>query len=192
MGQFTIGGMTCAACVNSVEGILRKLNGVKRAIVALATSLGEVEYDPLIITKEEIVNAIEDAGFDAAFVQSSQQDRIILGVVGVLNDLDAQALESILRNLKGVRQFGFHRISKELDVLFDTEILGPRSLVDAIVTESSGRFQMHVKNPFTRMVSQDAEESANMYRLFTSSLFLSVSKSSSSDYIFSFFCTKLV
>ncbi|KAI3712634.1 hypothetical protein L1987_71194 [Smallanthus sonchifolius] len=173
VGQFTIGGMTCAACVNSVEGILIKLKGVKRASVSLPTSLGEVEYDPLIISKEEIVTAIEDAGFDASFVQSSEQDKIILGVVGVLNELDAQTLEGILCNLKGVKQFGFSRISKELDVLFDTEILGPRSLVDAIVRGSSGRFQLHVKNPFTRMVSQDEEESSNMYRLFTSSLFLS-------------------
>ncbi|KAI3690853.1 hypothetical protein L2E82_49064 [Cichorium intybus] len=173
VGQFTIGGMTCAACVNSVEGILRKLPGVKRAIVALPTSLGEVEYDPLIISKEEIVTAIEDAGFEATFVQSSEQDKIILGVVGVSNELDAQTLEAILCNLKGVRQFGFNRASRELDVLFDTEILGPRSLVDALVTESSGRFQMHVKNPYTRMVSQDQEESSKMYRLFTSSLFLS-------------------
>ncbi|XP_076932783.1 copper-transporting ATPase RAN1-like [Bidens hawaiensis] len=173
VGQFTIGGMTCAACVNSVEGILRKLNGVKRAIVALPTSLGEVEYDPLITTKEEIVSAIEDAGFDASFVQSSEQDKIILGVVGVLTELDAQTLEGILCNLKGVKQFGFSRLSKELDVLFDTEILGPRSLVDAIVRESSGRFQLLVKNPFTRMVSQDDEESSKMYKLFTSSLFLS-------------------
>ncbi|KAK9074949.1 hypothetical protein SSX86_003268 [Deinandra increscens subsp. villosa] len=174
VGQFTIGGMTCAACVNSVEGILRKLNGVKRAIVALPTSLGEVEYDPLIISKEEIVNAIEDAGFDGSFVQSSEQDKIVLGVVGVLNDLDAQTLEGVLCNLKGVKQFGFNRVSKELDILFDTEILGPRSLVDAIVRETSGRFHLHVKNPFTRMVSQDEEETSNMYRLFTSSLFLSL------------------
>ncbi|KAK0598292.1 hypothetical protein LWI29_033376 [Acer saccharum] len=41
LGQFTIGGMTCAACVNSVEGILRDLHGVKRAVVALATALGD-------------------------------------------------------------------------------------------------------------------------------------------------------
>ncbi|KVI03063.1 Cation-transporting P-type ATPase [Cynara cardunculus var. scolymus] len=173
VGQFTIGGMTCAACVNSVEGILRKLPGVKRAIVALSTSLGEVEYDSSIISKEEIVNAIEDAGFDASFVQSSEQDKIILGVIGIASELDVQALESILCNLKGVKQFGFNRISRELDVLFDTEILGPRSLVDALVRESSGRFQIHVKNPYTRMVSQDQEESANMYRLFTSTSYLS-------------------
>ncbi|XP_011015891.1 PREDICTED: copper-transporting ATPase RAN1-like [Populus euphratica] len=36
LGQFTIGGMTCAACVNSVEGILRNCPGVKRAVVSLS------------------------------------------------------------------------------------------------------------------------------------------------------------
>ncbi|KAH9307278.1 hypothetical protein KI387_035189 [Taxus chinensis] len=64
-GQFRIGGMTCAACVNSVEGILRNLPGVTRAVVALATSLGEVEYDSNQINKTEIITAIEDAGFEA-------------------------------------------------------------------------------------------------------------------------------
>ena len=33
--------MTCVACVNSVEGILKDFPGVKREILALATSLGE-------------------------------------------------------------------------------------------------------------------------------------------------------
>ena len=136
------------------------------------------------------MTAIEDAGFDASFVQSSEQDKIILGVVGVVNELDAQALERILCNLKGVRQFGYNRVSIELDVLFDTEILGPRALVDEIVTGSSGRFHMHVKNPFTRMVSQDEEESTKMYALFTSSLILSVSDLISSDYIRSSFLLK--
>ncbi|MBA0620015.1 hypothetical protein Godav_005790, partial [Gossypium davidsonii] len=122
VGQFTIGGMTCAACVNSVEGILRDLPGVSRAVVALATSLGEVEYDPTVISKDDIVNAIEDAGFEASLVQSSEQDKIILGVAGVFNELDVQLIEGILSSLKGVRQFRFDRSSGELEVLFDPEV----------------------------------------------------------------------
>ncbi|GFZ06076.1 copper-exporting ATPase [Actinidia rufa] len=140
VGQFTIGGMTCAACVNSVEGILRDLPGVKRAVVALATSLGEVEYDPTKISKDDIVNAIEDAGFEGSLVQSSEQDKIILGVSGMSSELDAQLVE-----------------------------------VDAIESGSTGKFKLHVKNPYTRMSSKDIEESSTMFRLFTASLFLSVS-----------------
>lgn len=174
-GQFTIGGMTCAACVNSVEGILRQLPGVKKAVVALATSLGEIEYDPLVVSKDDIVNAIEDAGFEASFVQSSEQDKIVLGVVGISTEIDVQFLEGILGNLKGVRQFIFDRKLKELEVLFDPEVLGSRSLIDAIEGESYGKLKLLLKNPYTRMSSKDLEESTKMFRLFTASLILSVS-----------------
>ncbi|KAM7530304.1 hypothetical protein LguiB_033714 [Lonicera macranthoides] len=174
VGQFTIGGMTCAACVSSVEGILRKLPGVKRAVVALATSLGEVEYDPSIITKDAVVEAIEDAGFEASLIQSSEQDKIILGVTGISSELDAQHLEGILCNLKGVKQFCFDRTSRDLEVVFDPEVLASRSLVDGIEGGSSGKFIIRVKNPYTRMASKDLEESAKMFRLFTASLFLSI------------------
>lgn len=179
MGQFSIGGMTCAACVNSVEGILKGLPGVKRAVVALATSLGEVEYDPSVISKDDIVNAIEDAGFEASLVQSSQQDKIILGVAGVFSETDAQTLEAIISNLKGVRHFRFDRISRELEILFDPEVVTSRSVVDGIEGASNEKFKLQVANPYTRMTSKDVEEAANMFRLFISSLFLSVSTISS-------------
>ncbi|KAI7755590.1 hypothetical protein M8C21_029296 [Ambrosia artemisiifolia] len=175
VGQFIIGGMTCAACVNSLEGILRKLPGVKRAIVALATSLGEVEYDPSIISKDEIVNAIEDAGFEASLAESTGQDRIMLGVTGISSDLDVCMLNDILCNMKGVRQFSFNKISSELDILFDTEILSPRALVDAINEESSG-IEVHVKNPHMRMVSQNIEAASHMLHHFLFSLSLGFDK----------------
>ncbi|KAL5840837.1 hypothetical protein ACOSQ4_013445 [Xanthoceras sorbifolium] len=174
LGQFTIGGMTCAACVNSVEGILRNLPGVKRAVVALATALGEVEYDPAVISKDDIINAIEDAGFEGSFVQSSEQDKIVLGVTGVFYELDVQFLEGILVNLKGVRQFRFDRTSGELEVLFDPEVVSSRSLVDGIEGGSNRKFKLHVMNPYARMTTRDVEEASNMFRQFTSSLFLSI------------------
>ena len=74
--------------MNLIEGILKDLPGVKRAIVALATSLGEVEYDPAAISKDDIVNAIEDAGFEGALVQNNQHNKIILGVVRIFNEID--------------------------------------------------------------------------------------------------------
>ncbi|PIN17257.1 Cation transport ATPase [Handroanthus impetiginosus] len=174
IGQFTIGGMTCTACVNSVEGILRKLHGVKKAVVALATSLGEVEYDPTVISKDDIINAIEDAGFEASFVQSDEQDKLVVGVNGIANELDVQMLEQNLSLLKGVKQFYFDGTSKELEIHFDPEILGSRTLVDEIESRSYGKLKLLVKNPYARMASKDIEESSNMFRLFTMSLTLSV------------------
>ncbi|KAJ4901632.1 Copper-transporting ATPase RAN1 [Raphanus sativus] len=174
VGQFTIGGMTCAACVNSVEGILRDLPGVKRAVVALATSLGEVEYDPNVISKDDIVTAIEDAGFEGSLVQSNQQDKLLLRVDGVFNELDAQVLEGILTRLNGVRQFRLDRITGELEVVFDPEVVSSRSLVDGIQGEGYGKFKLRVMSPYERLTSKDTGEASNMFRRFISSLSLSI------------------
>ncbi|XP_023544197.1 copper-transporting ATPase RAN1-like isoform X2 [Cucurbita pepo subsp. pepo] len=166
--------MTCAACVNSVETILRDLPGVRRAVVALATSLGEVEYDPTITSKDDIVNAIEDAGFEASFVQSSEQDKLLLAVAGIAGEVDVQFLEVILSNLKGLRRFLFDSTSGTLEVIFDPEVVGPRSLVDEIEGRSNRKFKLHVTSPYTRLTSKDVEEATNMFWLFIPSLFLSV------------------
>ncbi|KAJ4981907.1 hypothetical protein NE237_032744 [Protea cynaroides] len=174
LGQFRIGGMTCAACVNSVEGILRKLPGVKRATVALATSLGEVEFDPSVISKDDIVNAIEDAGFEAALVQSGEQDKIFLVVGGLSSEVDVQLLDGMLRDMKGVKQFNFDQNQFELEVLFDPEVVGSRSIVDMIEGGSSGKFKVNVQSPYLRVTSNHTDESSNMFKLFISSLSLSI------------------
>ncbi|KAL0644741.1 hypothetical protein Bca4012_043031 [Brassica carinata] len=174
VGQFTVGGMTCAACVNSVEGILKDLPGVKRAVVALATSLGEVEYDPNIINKDDIITAIEDAGFEGSLVQSNQQDKLLLRVDGVLNELDAQVLEGILTRLNGVRQFRVDSLSGELDVVFDPEVVNSRTLVDDIEGEGYGKFKLRAMSPYERLTSKDTGEASKMFRRFICSLSLAI------------------
>ncbi|KAL5200096.1 hypothetical protein ABZP36_021299 [Zizania latifolia] len=172
--QFRIGGMTCANCVNSVEGILKRLPGVKGAVVALATSLGEVEYDPSVINKEEIVQAIEDAGFEAAFLQSSEQDKVLLGLTGLHTERDVNVLHDILKKMVGLRQFEVNDTISEVAIVFDPEAVGLRSIVDAIQTGSNGRLKAHVQNPYARGASNDAHEASRMLYLLRSSLFLSI------------------
>nr|CAB3471102.1 unnamed protein product [Digitaria exilis] len=172
--QFRIGGMTCANCVNSVEGILKKLPGVKGAVVALATSLGEVEYVPSAISKDEIVQAIEDAGFEAAFLQSSEQDKILLGLNGLHTERDVEVLHDILKKMDGLRQFDVNTVLSEVEIVFDPEAVGLRSIVDTIEMGSNGRLKAHVQNPYTRGASNDAQEASKMLNLLRSSLFLSV------------------
>lgn len=174
-GQFRIGGMTCAACVNSVEGILRNLPGVSRAVVALTTSLGEVEYDPSQIDKKEIIEAIEDAGFEAELILSGQQDKLSFGVSGMFSEQDAKSVEGILGNMKGVRMFAVDFLIAKVDILFDPEVTGLRTIVDAIENGDSGHFKVILHGPYTSYAPNRIDESSKMLRLFTSSVSLSVS-----------------
>lgn len=58
-------GMTCSSCTSSVEHVLMNLPGVRSASVSLALEQARVEYTPAELGVREMVDAIQDAGFDA-------------------------------------------------------------------------------------------------------------------------------
>uniref|UniRef100_A0A5F9DPF4 P-type Cu(+) transporter n=1 Tax=Oryctolagus cuniculus TaxID=9986 RepID=A0A5F9DPF4_RABIT len=64
----TIVGMTCASCVQSIEGVISQREGVQRISVSLAEGTGTVLYDPSVISPEELRAAVEDMGFEASVI----------------------------------------------------------------------------------------------------------------------------
>ena len=60
-----IEGMTCAACVGRVERKLNRLESVDAA-VNLATESARVRYDPARVRLDELLGAVEAAGYRAA------------------------------------------------------------------------------------------------------------------------------
>ena len=61
-----IGGMTCAACQNYVERTLRETPGVVDATVNLMTHSARVVYAPGTATPQQLVAAVEEAGYALA------------------------------------------------------------------------------------------------------------------------------
>ncbi|MFM2106846.1 MAG: hypothetical protein RL338_1878 [Chloroflexota bacterium] len=59
-----IAGMTCASCVNRIERFLRKTPGVEEATVNLATETATIRYLPEAAGRDELVGAIEAAGYE--------------------------------------------------------------------------------------------------------------------------------
>ncbi|WP_455038795.1 heavy-metal-associated domain-containing protein [Kingella denitrificans] len=60
-----IDGMTCGGCVKSVTKVLNDLDGVRSATVSLENKNAQVEFDEGKIQIAQLVEAVEDAGFDA-------------------------------------------------------------------------------------------------------------------------------
>lgn len=58
-----IEGMTCGHCSSKVEKALVAIKGVKKAIVCHEKNNAIVRYDPDIINKQVIVDAIKKAGY---------------------------------------------------------------------------------------------------------------------------------
>ncbi len=76
MDQYVVTGMTCAACQAHVEKAVAKLENVDSVSVSLLTNSMTVEGSA---TKEEIIKAVEDAGYGAspkgAETQTKQSQR---------------------------------------------------------------------------------------------------------------------
>ena len=56
-------GMSCGHCKAAVEGELNGLSGVEHANADLRTGAVEVRYDEGRVTTEDLVGAIEEAGY---------------------------------------------------------------------------------------------------------------------------------
>lgn len=63
--RYRITGMSCAACSARVQRVTEKLSGVKRADVNLLAGLLDIDYDETVLSAEEIIAAVVQAGYGA-------------------------------------------------------------------------------------------------------------------------------
>ncbi|MCL7452847.1 MAG: cadmium-translocating P-type ATPase [Anaerolineae bacterium] len=89
-------GMTCANCSLTIERNLKRLDGVQRASVNLATEKASVIYDPSVVKENDFLALIRDIGYDVATA------RVELPVTGMTCANCAQTIERVLKRLDGV------------------------------------------------------------------------------------------
>ena len=70
--ELPIEGMTCASCAARIEKRLNKLEGVE-ATVNYATENAAVSFDPVRVAPEDLIEAIEAAGYHAALAEAEPE-----------------------------------------------------------------------------------------------------------------------
>ncbi|AKG54120.1 metal transporting ATPase [Dehalogenimonas sp. WBC-2] len=61
-----VSGMSCPSCVRHVEVALSKVPGVEKAVVDLAAGKARVSYNSFIAKPDELIKAVEQAGYAAS------------------------------------------------------------------------------------------------------------------------------
>ena len=64
--KFNVTGMTCSACSARVERAVAKLNGTSDVSVNLLTNSMQLLYDDSILSSNDIIGAVEAAGYGAS------------------------------------------------------------------------------------------------------------------------------
>ena len=91
-----IAGMTCAACAAHVTHAIEKVPQVAEVDVNLATERAAVALGAGTPALDEIVNAVQDAGY------SVPVSRVVLSLAGLSAPSDATAVERALNEVEGV------------------------------------------------------------------------------------------
>ncbi|XP_076164002.1 copper-transporting ATPase 1 isoform X2 [Ptiloglossa arizonensis] len=95
--ELKIAGMTCASCVNKIESTVKKLPGVRSAVVALATQRGKFKYEVEKIGVRDIVECINKLGFTATlFSNRDKENRDYLDQREEINKWRAAFLVSLI------------------------------------------------------------------------------------------------
>ncbi|HEY4510313.1 MAG TPA: heavy metal-associated domain-containing protein [Candidatus Paceibacterota bacterium] len=64
--EMKIEGMHCGACATGIQMLTSQMGGVSSVFVDYDGKKGTFEFDPAKVTKEQIIKAIADLGFQAS------------------------------------------------------------------------------------------------------------------------------
>jgi len=115
--KFKITGMTCAACSRAVERAVKKLDGIDKAEVNLAIEELYVEYDETKINEEDIIRAVEKAGYGASLKNIKE---VTLKISGMTCASCAKTIERVLGKADGILSAEVNFALEKLYVKYDT------------------------------------------------------------------------
>ena len=72
---FPVKGMHCASCVTLIEECLQEQKGVRSAKVNLANEKATVTYDPSVVSKETLAQAVQNVGYSLQLNDTAESDR---------------------------------------------------------------------------------------------------------------------
>lgn len=70
---FSVKGMTCASCVNRVEKIIKKIEGIEDATVNLASNQAQVKVADPSFNPQLVIDKVTKLGYDTALLEEETQ-----------------------------------------------------------------------------------------------------------------------
>ena len=151
-----IEGMTCGACTSAIEAGFKGVEGVLRFNISLLAERAVITHDSRL-TAAQIVDMIEERGFGANVVVSSQTEAVAvaaaatttrtdqtivrdatvvqLKIYGNLDAAAATALEDKLKGEAGIRAATLSLASQRLTITHEPALTGLRAIVELVQSQ---------------------------------------------------------
>jgi Cu+-exporting ATPase len=134
-------GMTCGACTSAIESGFKDVEGVYQFNISLLANRAVLVHNPAKLTEEQIVEIIEDRGFDAKVLSSvdgniqqtsASNGPVHLKVFGLPSSNAAEELEALLRKQPGITSATINYSTSRATIQRNPQIIGFRATVGVI------------------------------------------------------------
>ncbi|KAH7841138.1 hypothetical protein Vadar_026078 [Vaccinium darrowii] len=165
--RIQIKGMTCTSCSTTVESALQAVPGVQKAQVALATEEAEIRYDPKVVSYNQLIEAVEENGFEAILISTGEdRSKIQLKIEGTLTSNSMRMIENSLQALPGVQEVDIDPELSKFSISYKADMTGPRNFIKVIESSESGHFKAMIFSEGGGRESHRTDEINQYYRSF--------------------------
>eukprot|EP00210_Caulerpa_lentillifera_P002355 g2260.t1 len=130
--RLRIHGMVCSACSNGIETALSDTRGIHSVQVSLVLGEADIQYEADLMHPEDLISTLQDIGFDADILQSSNSDCIVLSVPDLLTSSTHDNINDALMKTTGVLELSVNLLNQEIAITFNPDIIGHRDLVHLV------------------------------------------------------------
>jgi len=137
----SVEGMTCGACTSAIESGFKDVDGVYQFNISLLANRAVLVHDPSKLTEDQIVEIIEDRGFDAQVISSvdgsmqqisAKAGPLHLKVFGLPSANAAEDLGALLCKHPGIISATINFSTSRATIQRDPQIIGLRATVELI------------------------------------------------------------
>lgn len=128
--QFKLSGVVCQACVRRIETKLGKMEGIKSAVVNLATEELTAEYDLNKITVDDIENKVKDIGY--GIEEKNDFSEIQLNIEGISCQACVRRIETKIGKLDGVQTAEVNIATNRGKFIYDSKIIKASEIIKNI------------------------------------------------------------
>lgn len=157
--SFTIEGMTCAACAQTVEQAAAKVKGVNKASVNLASEKLQVETGAEFDAKN-LSQAIKDSGYA---VQVAQPVKKIFKVMHMTCASCSQTVEGTVNKLDGVHEASVNLANEQMNVTYDPSKISVRKIEDAV---KDAGYEARLKRDKSQSDDQEEDQQPSHYNIY--------------------------
>ena len=164
---FKIDGMTCSACANRVERVVKKMDGVEEASVNFATETLLVKFDDAKIDAPKIEEIVVKAGYSVR----KDMRNYTFKVEGMSCSACANRVERITKKIDGVESANVNFATEKLTVRVDAEKVRYSDIKLAV--DKAG-FKLIKEDDEVKEASKKKDESKLLLNRFIFSLIFTV------------------